>query len=274
MWTVDRSVVPTPFGEPVEEIHLPSAPLVAVVAQVRFPPIMSIAREDFIGPFQERIRTLYPVLRRDQEVNIVLAPDGITSGGEPTTVWRFLDHPSAPVWKVSLASSFVALDTSLYKTREGFLDRLSTVLTAVADTVQPSSCDRVGVRYINRLPLNSLGCNLSALVRPEVLGVTTADAGDGAALLHSVSDTQFQVGNATLRGRWGQIPPGVQFDPLHGQPIDSPSWILDLDMYDTKVGTFSRDHLISITKNLTERIYRFFRWAVQPALLSHYGGDV
>ena len=46
----DAVDVPTPFGDPVAEIPLPEAPLIAVVAQIRFPPIVSITREEFIGP--------------------------------------------------------------------------------------------------------------------------------------------------------------------------------------------------------------------------------
>ena len=270
-WPTDVS---TPFGEPIEEIHLPFAPLIAVVAQVRFPPIVSISREDFIGTFQERIRTDYPVLRTDQEVNIVVTPEGITSGGEPTTVWRFLDHPTEPKWKVSLAPSFLALDTSQYGTRSDFINRFRTVLVAMLETLNPASSDRIGVRYINRIPLNHLDETLTELVRPEVLGVINAEFGEGADLLYSISDTQYQIGNAILRGRWGHVPPGAQMDPFHGQAIDHPAWLLDLDMYDATANPFDTSNLVSIVEEFSEHIYRFFRWTVSPALLRHYGGKV
>ena len=258
----------------MEEIPLPSAPLVAVVAQVRFPPIASIAREEFIGAFQERIRKTFPVLRKEQELSVVLTPDGVSSGGDPTTVWRFLDHPDEPEWKVSLAPSFVALDTSMYESRTDFLERLRALLDALVDTIGPSTYDRIGVRYVDRVRLDDADVDLADLVRPEVLGVATVAPGGGADLLHSISDTEFRLGDARLHGRWGRVPPGVQFDPLHGNPTDSPSWILDLDMYDNCAGEFDVDRLTSAAERFAECIYRFFRWAVRPELIRRYGGEV
>lgn len=50
-----------PFGAPgPDEVPLERAPLVRVIAQLRFPPIVSLGRADFIGPFQEAIRSRYP----------------------------------------------------------------------------------------------------------------------------------------------------------------------------------------------------------------------
>lgn len=266
--------VPTPFGDPVDEVPLSNAPLIAVIAQVRFPPIASIAREDFIGPFQERIREAYPVLRQEREVSLLLTPQGVQSGGEATPVWRFLDDGQKPEWKVSLASSFVALDTSHYSSRADFLTRLRTVLDALADTVGPSVCDRLGVRYVDRVVLDDPVVDLASLVKPEVLGVATVAPGPQAELVHSISDTEFRLGDATLHGRWGRLPAGAQLDPFHGDVVDEPSWILDLDMYDTNLGSLDVDGLTSRAATFAERIYRFFRWAVRPDLLRRYGGEV
>ncbi|MCY4555696.1 MAG: TIGR04255 family protein, partial [Chloroflexi bacterium] len=63
-------------------------------------------------------------------------------------------------------------------------------------------------------------------------------------------------------------------DPLHGDAIDVPSWILDLDMYTSKMGEFNVAQLMSATEEFAARIYRFFRWAVRPGLLRRYGGSV
>lgn len=270
----DALDVPTPFGEPVEEIPLPRAPLIAVVAQIRFPPIASIAREEFVGPFQERIRQQFPVLRQEREVSVVLTPSGVSPGGDPAPIWRFLDRPQDPEWKVSLAPSFVALDTSNYESRTDFLHRLRAVLIALADTIAPSTSDRIGIRYVDRVQLDERDADLEEWIKPEVLGMTPVQPGKGASLTHSISDTEFQLGDATLHGRWGLIPPNTQLDPLHGDAIDVPSWILDLDMYTSKMGDFNVERLMSATEEFAERIYRFFRWAVRPALLHRYGGSV
>lgn len=266
--------VPTPFGDPVPEVPLPNAPLIAVIAQVRFPPVASIAREDFIGPFQERIREAYPVMRQEREVSLVLTPQGVQAGGDSSPVWRFLDRDDNPEWKVSLASSFVALDTSRYTSRSDFQNRLGAVLEALAETIRPSVCDRLGVRYVDRIVLGEADFDLASLLRPEVLGVATVEPGAGAALVHHISDSEFRLDDAVLHGRWGQLPPKAQLDPFHGDAVDAPSWILDLDMYDTNLGGFDVDTLTSRAATFAERIYRFFRWAVRPDLLRRYGGEV
>ncbi len=270
----DALDVRTPFGEPVEEIPLPHAPLIAVVAQIRFPPIASIAREEFVGPFQERIRQQFPVLRQEREVNVVLTPSGVSPGGDPAPIWRFLDRPKDPEWKVSLAPSFVALDTSNYESRTDFLRRFRAVLIALTDTIAPSTSDRIGIRYVDRVQLDEGNADLEEWIRPEVLGMVPIQPGGSASLSHSISDTEFQLGDATLHGRWGLIPPSTQLDPLHGDAIDVPSWILDLDMYTSKMGEFNVAQLMSATEEFAARIYRFFRWAVRPGLLRRYGGSV
>ena len=257
----------------MREIPLPEAPLIAVLAQIRFPPVASIAKEQFIGPFQEQIRQSYPVLRQEQEVNIVVTPDGVNSSGDSTPIWRFLDRSDDPAWKVSLASSFVALDTPRYASRADFLERLRRILEALDHTIAPSTFDRLGVRYVNRVRLEPTD-DLTTLVRSEVLGMTTVTPGADANLVHSLADVGFRVRNATLRGRWGRLPAGARLEPLHGAPLDSPSWILDLDMYTDVAGDFDVEGLALTAEQYAEHIHRFFRWAVRPELLRRHGGNV
>lgn len=46
---------------PPPEVPLKSAPLIRVIAQVRFPPILSIEKQEFVASFQEAIRDKYPI---------------------------------------------------------------------------------------------------------------------------------------------------------------------------------------------------------------------
>lgn len=266
--------VATPFGGPIEEIPLSAAPLIAVVAQIRFPQITSITREGYIGDFQELIRKHYPVLRKENGVNFILTPDGVNTVGEPTTIWRFCDRPQEPEWTVSLAPSFVALDTSKYENRADFLERLRVLLEALHNTIAPSTCDRIGIRYVDRILLDEPDINLADLVRSEVIGMAIVDPGDKANLVHNLSDAEFNLGDATLHGRWGWVPPGVQLDPSHGTAVDSPSWILDLDMYKNFAGNFDIVQLISTAEDFAKCIYRFFRWAVHSEFLQRFGGTI
>src|SRR4051812_33069881 len=99
-------IIETPFGDPVASVPLKPASLVFVVAQVRFPLVVSIGEERFVGPFQEMIRGGYPELERATEAQVLLGPDGVQKieGG---VVWKFSSAPDS--WQVALTPSFVAL---------------------------------------------------------------------------------------------------------------------------------------------------------------------
>src|SRR5580658_5911796 len=56
---------------PPQEVPLAHAPLVRVIAQVRFPLVVAVEQRDFIAPFQETIRARYPVLRQEQTQGFV-----------------------------------------------------------------------------------------------------------------------------------------------------------------------------------------------------------
>jgi hypothetical protein len=62
-----------------DEVPLERAPLARVIAQVRFPTIVSLGRPEFIGPFQEAIRPRYPILRSEQAAGLTVGPLGSAS---------------------------------------------------------------------------------------------------------------------------------------------------------------------------------------------------
>jgi uncharacterized protein (TIGR04255 family) len=265
-----RPAVPFPI-EPVEEVYLPDAPLVAVVAQVRFPGIVSISRDEFIGPFQEQIRTDYPVMHQVKEAAFVLGPQGMSAVGDGGTVCRFRAKDDR--WGVSLSPTFVALETSAYIDRPDFVRRLQRVLRAVAQTIRPATFERFGLRYADRITFEGNDVlDAARLVRPELSSLATVELGDGARLVHSFTDTQYEIHGATLHARWGLVPANTQLDPFHGEAVPYPSWLLDLDMYSTDTAEFDVDTLVRTADDFAERIYAFFRWAVEDELLKRCGG--
>lgn len=259
-----------PFGdEPVEEIILADAPLVSVVSQVRFPEIASIEKPEFIGSFQEAIRDVYPVARREHAVQALLTPKGVADGADASTVWRFADR--ADEWQVALAPGFVALSTNKYVDHDDFLSRLSTILEAAAETIKPILYERVGIRYVDLVPLDGGTTALRDLVRPEVTGLSAIELGASAAIEYSLSDTMIQVGESRLHGRWGLLPKGAAIESLGIGTTDENSWILDLDMFDDASGDFDVELILRKMRGYIDQIYRFFRWAVTGDFLERFG---
>lgn len=251
-----------------EEVPLKNAPLERVLVQVRFPLIASLNNVGFIGPFQEAIRDAYPVLRPEQARGIAIGPQGASATSSPVT-WRFNEVEGA--WRVSLAPTFVALETSSYTSRTDFLDRLRVVLDALIEHVGPQRFDRLGVRYIDRVTGESLE-DIGQLVRPEVLGVVSTPMAEHA--VHSLCETLFTVEaeEAKLFARWGTIPAQTLVDPAL-EPLGERSWILDLDMFSEGERDLDRDELLESTRAYAERTYSFFRWAVTKVFLKRFGGE-
>ena len=263
------SSVLAPFGPAVPSVPLPKSPLSFVVAQVRFPMVASISKEEFIGPFQERIRDTYSDLRREQQMNVLVGPAGahFEQSGE---VWRFADERGG--WEVALAPEFLALATNTYTSRADFTGRLGVLLEALGAWLDPKKVRRLGVRYIDRIGEEHLG-DIHRLVRAEVLGPGALDTeAPAVSLEHSLAEYQYRFDDeSSLRARWGLLPAGATFDPAV-DPVDSSSWVLDLDASHGE-RVFEPTAIQQQVQVFTDRIYRYFRWAITDDFLETFGAD-
>lgn len=255
---------------PPDEIPLPQAPLARVIAQVRFPSVVSIEQSGFIASFQEAIRAAYPILRSEQSHSMVVTSQGMAAAPS-STIWRF--HASQDTWRVALGRDFIALETTAYTSRDDFLQRLEVILNALHVTINPRIVDRLGLRYIDRI-VDIKPADLTGLIRPEVAGIVTADFVHQTQ--HALSETLFTLPGSMdqMLARWGLIPPHGTIDPTAIEPIDASSWILDLDMFLLAQHSFDVSTLLSNARRFAERTYTFFRWAVTDAFLRRYGGQI
>lgn len=252
------------------EVPLPSAPLVRVIAQIRFPQVLSIEKRDFVAPFQEAIHAQYPVLRAEQKQGLMVSPQG-ASPMLPQVIWRFADIEGN--WRVSLSPDFIAIETTAYESRKDFFERFTVVVQALAEHVSPKVVDRIGVRYIDRITGDAVK-DIAKLVRPEILGIVGRMIAQHAR--HTLSESLFVVPEpaAQLLARWGLLPRGGTVDPAAIEPLDEPSWILDLDMFRSEPRTFDPSEVVADARSYAERIYTFFRWAVTNDFLHLYRGKV
>lgn len=255
-------------GSPPDEIPLRDAPLVLVLAQVRFPLITSVGSPEFIGSFQEAIRREYPILRQDGARGWIVGPDGVREA-QSSVIWRFTTGDEQ--YRISLGPEFVTLETRDYSSRQDFLDRLRQVLAALEEHIAPGACDRLGIRYIDRIQGDQLE-KLPQLLRSEVSGVLATPLGEQAH--HALSEQVFGLPDekARLMARWGLVPKGGTFDPAAIPAIDERSWVLDVDVFAQDLGAFDVDMLIARTEEFAARSYGFFRWVVTEYFLEVYGG--
>ncbi len=269
---VPMATVESPLSRTVpEEIHLKHAPLVSVLAQLRFPAQPGFDQRETVAPFLEALRDRYPVVREETVRGIVFQPlqsVDPTKAIEPKgwTIWRLFDLESR--WRVSLARDFLALETSTaYVSHNDFIDRLKSILETFPDSLRPPVIDRFGLRYVDRLKEPALH-RITEFVRSELLGVlSTVDA---ARVTQTFSESVFDVAPDRLFARWGQLPSNASYDPGTLVPIAEPSWVLDLDMSRETTRPFNVEILVNDARVYAERIYTFFRWAIKPEFLKYF----
>lgn len=257
-----------PLTDPVpQEVPLKNAPLVRVIAQLKFPMIASIEKQDFIAGFQEAIRNDYPALRPEQSSSFIMGPAG-PSVSATVKNWRFLNEEKT--WTVSLSQDFVAIEAFAYTSRADFLKKWRQILVAAIEHLKLKQYDRLGVRYIDRME-NEATANIKKFIRPEALGILD-DFSEGE-VIHALNQTLFKVEDAQLSARWGKLAPNSTFDSSATlEPKPNESWVLDLDMFRVKTEPLDVEKVMSDSNFYAERIYSFFRWTVTDEFLKHYGG--
>ena len=264
-----RDMAESPFPtSPAPEIPLPDAPLVRVLAQIRYSPIASLTRMAFIAPFQEALRDRYPTMDEQRGVQLVFGPEGVTqSAGDRQ--WRL--NSDDKQWNVVLAPSFVSLETTRYDSRNDFVARITEIAAALRSVVGEVSIERLGVRYTDRLIGDRATVLLPQLVRHEVLGLSIANL-DAAEVQAAVAQAEFQLADGSaMTTRCGLLPPGSTLTP-DVQPVDEPSWVLDLDAAASEL-RLSEDVVREAAERLCMHAYDFFRWAVTDEFIRIHGGD-
>jgi uncharacterized protein (TIGR04255 family) len=263
-----------PFGpELVPEVALQKSPLISVLTQVRFPPVVSVSRPDFLAPFLEALRPVYPILREERQLGIVVTPQGVNAlpqdGG---FVWRLADVEGT--WIVSIAQNFVALETKQYSSRADFFSRLRQVLVELDRHVHPNFYDRLGVRYINRIADQAWLSDLASFVRPEVLGLLSESASTSdVKARRGQAAVQYELEGRSLLVRVATVGAGETHDPLL-EPAASDAWVLDLDMSATPrvPQRFDAVDLSVRGEGFAAEIYRYFCWAMTEEFVRRAGG--
>jgi uncharacterized protein (TIGR04255 family) len=266
MPTTDQ--LPAPFsGPPPQEVPLARAPLVRVLAQIRFPTVLSVADTAAVAPFQERIRHAYPIGAKELIQRLeVSAETAQPVKAEAENIWRFQDRERN--WRVSLAPTFLALECIRYPSRRDFLERMTNLVTALEQTLNPQVTQRIGLRYIDRIEGDSVAL-VHDLIKAKFLGSEELFA-QAANLILTHAQLRTAEG-ATITARWGMLPPNTTIDPSVLEPVEGKSWILDLDIFVETQEDFTAAALGPRLESFAERIYAVFRFMVTDAFLTHYG---
>lgn len=214
--------------------------ITTAVCEVRFPTLLELESKP-PRSLQAKLRKNYPFY----EAQVIGLPGPETISHEQRYLFRSKDQR----WTVTLKSFSIAVETSKYTEFEDFFGRLRSVLDAARDLIDSDFVTRVGLRYINAVPIEDN--RLEGWIRPDlVIPVTGGVLG---------SPRKFQ---ALIQGptEWGE------FSFRHGlkTPEDEASqkvwtYLLDFDYFSENV---EFDQIFGLVENFNRINFAFFSWCL------------
>jgi uncharacterized protein (TIGR04255 family) len=264
--------VTSPFSlDLTQEAHLGASPLVSALLQVKFPaPLSKLNSLLTSSAMSDALADEYPYCQQISNVGMLFQP-----GQEPVqqpamgTSWAYTDKTES--WRAELSAESISLTTTAYTSRSEFCSRAEFLFSVVGRLANPPGISRVGVRYINRTQGDDLLDWIERLT-PAARGIMhDLDREYASNVVHALSDVRYSWPNEDvyLQGRWGLAPPRSIID-MSMQPVNEPSWVLDIDIFSEAAGEFVVKDMTERVRNFSERAYNFFRWVIPSDALARF----
>jgi uncharacterized protein (TIGR04255 family) len=261
-----------PFPESARVIYA-NNPLVEVISQVRFPPILRI-EADLPADFQDAIRNLFPVLTETADINAALGIPAELAGQVPAEVLQQLASFRLNVqtsprsfsfrsedenWSLALSRDALSLTAARYERWEEFRDRLLPGLRALIDLYRPAFFGRVGLRYrdvICRSELGLVDVPWSDLFASHIAGELGAEpiADDVIVAARQLGVRLPEVGGQLL----------LRHGLTQKDGASELCFLIDADFYTaerTEVADVER-----VLEGFHSQAGRLFRWCIRPRL--------
>ncbi len=227
----------------------------AVVAQVRFLPILKVERD--VTAFQDRVRALFPRFSSSRVRDVTVVDAEVQVNERSSFSFETLDRR----FTVGLSHEDLSLSSRRHLSRAEFLGAADLAIGALIAEFQPVVTTRTGLRYINRIELDRVRRDLGEpsltwgdLVHSDFARIPRdlADLQD-TRFKTEVSST-FPAGELTLRYGLLREP---QDQGLHFR--------LDLDRF--LVGQLDASEVKPMLSQFATDIYAVFRAAATDTLI-------
>jgi uncharacterized protein (TIGR04255 family) len=263
---VKPAIISEPFPESPRVVYGRN-PLIEVICQLRFPPILRIAAEA-PAAFQEHVRGEYPLFSEKlPEVNVEVpagippAIANILKASLPARKLIGYDFASADEkWKVSLTQDFLSLSTKQYSRWEHFREHLQGPLKALIAVYAPAFFTRIGLRYQDLIQRSRLDLpattKWSALIKPHMAGVHAVPELEGH-IEESVGQLliKFPEFNGKVRLNYGIV---------QTEDTGENCFLIDSDYYtDERTKTDAVDGTLDYFNKQSGRL---FRWCIEDRL--------
>lgn len=135
-------------------------PLVAVIAQLRFHPILKIA--DRLPEFQDRLRSRFPLFSEvASQVIDFKPPNNVQMREERSSQFRKKDDSGA---SITLHTQALTFEVRNHIKRDDMLADFQLAVEALVELFRPVTATRLGLRYVNLLDRAKIGRDLGRAV--------------------------------------------------------------------------------------------------------------
>jgi uncharacterized protein (TIGR04255 family) len=228
-----------------EHTHFEKNFIKTAVCELRFPALLEFETKPPVQ-LQNVLRKDFPHYERQHSVNL--------NDPQEKEV-RHLLRSKKGDWLVSLKSSSIAIETSKYTHFDDFLQQIRLVFDRCRPLLDTDFFTRVGLRYINEVPIEDgkiEGWVRDDLVKPLVTGVY----GTVDRFIQEVrGSTRF--GKFTFRHGIAGIEP------------EKPSlYTIDFDFYHESI---EADAVLALISDFNRESFSFFLWAIGPKVKERLG---
>ncbi|SEP54098.1 TIGR04255 family protein [Amycolatopsis saalfeldensis] len=153
-----------PLYESIEFAH---SPLVLVAAQINFEEVGEDVQHAQARDMQKSMPPEWTVLQNAPQFRTTLTPTGAVN--EPKrSAYRLGTADGA--WSLVINPDSVTLETRSYRSWDDMFEKLTTIAAAVAGVFDPAQILRVGVRYVDQVPLPDGRDSWQGLIPDSLLG--------------------------------------------------------------------------------------------------------
>lgn len=245
---------------------LSNAPLVFVLAQVKYSPILSM--EQFIPAIQERVRKSFPKFRKGIIQALTIGPTDQAPVFNQVTRWEFANKGSDTGF-ILQPDSFV-FQTTNYQGFDDFINNIQFALDQINLSADISLVERIGLRYIDAIDPKE-GETLGDYIVPGLSGFPIEPLNAKLLVSHTETVAQSALGTLLLKATTktnGQVlPPDISPIGLILQKTvstETPSAIFDFDHFCERSMEFSVNEVIKKITELHDITSQAFWGTVTP----------
>ena len=245
-------------------LHYQSNYLTHVIFRVDFPKILRLDRTDPPAQFQDAIMGSFPHLneRKTRSLSIDMQNSSAVAKREEMPQWEFMNKEKTQ--KIIIESTSFVQEFLKYTRFPEFFDVLKETLESFFQIYPMSICTRLGLRYINRIkidtgdPLNWENLLFTPLYETDIKLIA-----DPNTLKRSMHSLESKEGKYNLRFNYGI------FNSEYPNPVAIKEFILDYDFYYDEEEETSR--IFDIVKEFNMIITKWFEKSISDGLRSNMG---